>query len=70
MFHIAVIIIAALVATTGAGIAAPSLLGRSLAGVELAAVGLAAGLLAWALVTSHRRRLRKRVQGMRDSALW
>jgi hypothetical protein len=70
VFNVAVTIIIAVVATTGAGIAAPKILGRPLAGVEMVAIALAAGVLAWALVTSHRRRLRKRMQGMRDSALW
>lgn len=70
MLTVAVTVITAVVAATGAGLAAPFILGRNLASFELVAVGLAAGLLGWGLTTSHRRRLRKRMLEMRDSALW
>jgi hypothetical protein len=70
VFIVAVTLIAAVVATTAAVLSAPSLLGRPLAGVELALVGIAAALIAYGLATSRRRRLRKQILGMRDSALW
>ena len=70
MFQVAVTVIAALVAAIGAGLAGPSLLGRNLASYELAALATVFGALAWGLTASHRRRERKRMLGMRDSALW
>ena len=44
--------------------------GRNLASYELAALATVFGALAWGLTASHRRRERKRMLGMRDSALW
>lgn len=70
MLTVAVTVIAALAAATGAGLAAPSLLGRNLASIELVGVAVAFALVGWGLTTSRRRRERKRVQEMRDSALW
>ena len=70
MFQVAVTVIAALVAATGASLAGPSLLGRNLASYELAGLATVFGALAWGLTASHRRRERKRMLGMRDSALW
>jgi hypothetical protein len=70
VFTVAVTVIAAVAAATGAGLAAPALLGRSLASTELVAVAVAFALVGWGLTASHRRRERKRMLGMRDSALW
>jgi membrane protease YdiL (CAAX protease family) len=70
VFTVAVTVIAAVVAATGAGLAAPSLLGRNLASVELVGVGVVFALVGWGLTASRRRRERKRMLGMRDSALW
>ena len=70
MFPVAVTVIAALAATIGAGLSAPSLLGRHLAPIELIAVAGVFALCGWAVMASQRRRQRKRTQGMRDSALW
>ena len=70
MFQVAITVVAALAAATGAGLVAPALLGRSLASYELAGVAAAFAALAWGLASSHRRRERKRMLGMRDSALW
>jgi hypothetical protein len=68
--QVAVTVIAAIAAATGAGLAAPALFGRSLASYELAGVAAAFGVVAWGLTASWRRRERKRMLGMRDSALW
>jgi hypothetical protein len=70
VFIVAVSVFAAIAAATGAGLAAPSLLGRNLASYELLALAAAFGVLAWGLTASRRRRERKRMLGMRDSALW
>jgi hypothetical protein len=70
VFQVVISVVAAIAAATGAGLAAPSLIGRSLASYELLAVAAAFGALAWGLTASHRRRERKRLLGMRDSALW
>lgn len=70
MFTVAVTVLAAVVAVAGAGFAAPSLIGRSLAIPELFAIALPVGLLGWILTAKHRRRERKRMLEMRDSALW
>jgi len=70
VFQVAITVVAALAAATGAGLVAPALLGRSLASYELAGVAAAFAALAWGLASSHRRRERKRMLGMRDSALW
>ena len=70
MFQVAVPIFAAIAAAIGAGIAAPSLLGRTLASYELLVLAAVFGVLAWGLTASRRRRERKRMLGMRDSALW
>ena len=70
VFQVAVTVIAAIAAATGAGLAAPALFGRTLASYELAAVAVAFGALVWGLAASYRRRERKRMLGMRDSALW
>jgi hypothetical protein len=70
VFQVAVTVFAAIAAATGAGLAASSILGRSLASYELLALAAAFGALAWGLTASHRRRARKRMLGMRDSALW
>ena len=70
MFTAAVTVIAAIAAATGAGLAAPALLGRSLASYELVVLAATFALVGWGLSASYRRRERKRVQEMRDSALW
>lgn len=70
MFTAAITVLAAVAATTGVGFAAPALLGRSLASYELAVLAVAFALLGWGLSASHRRRERKRMLEMRDSALW
>ncbi|MFC5500548.1 hypothetical protein ACFPOE_23600 [Caenimonas terrae] len=70
MFQFAATILAAIAAAAGAGFAAPSLLGRSLASYELLALAAACGVMGWGLAASMRRRQRKRMLGMRDSALW
>jgi predicted exporter len=70
VFTVAVTVIAAVVAATGASLAAPALLGRSLAIFELAAIALVFGAIGWGLTTSRRLRERKRILEMRDSALW
>jgi hypothetical protein len=70
VFQVAVTVFAALAAATGTALAAPAFLDRTLAAYELLALAAAFGALAWGLTASHRRRERKRVLGMRDSALW
>lgn len=70
MFTAAVTVFTAIAAATGASLAAPSLLGRNLASYELLALAAVFGALAWGLAASHQRRERKRMLGMRDSALW
>lgn len=70
VFTVAVTVFAAIAAATGAGLAAPSLLGRTLASYELLALAVAFAAIGWGLTASHRRRERKRMLGMRDSALW
>lgn len=70
MIQFAVPVFAAIAAAIGAGLAAPSLLGRTLASYELLVPAMVFGALAWGLAASHRRRQRKRMLGMRDSALW
>lgn len=70
VFTAAVSIIAAVAAATGVGLAAPFLLGRSLASYELLALVATFALVGWGLTASHRRRERKRMLEMRDSALW
>ena len=70
MFIAAVTVFAAIAAATGAGLAAPSLLGRNLASYELLVLAAAFGAVAWGLIASRQRRKRKRMLGMRDSALW
>lgn len=70
MFTVAVTVIAALAAAAGAALIAPSVLGRSLVSFELVALAVGVGLLGWALTASRRRRERKRMLQMRDSALW
>ena len=70
VFIAAVTFFAAIAAATGAGLAAPSLLGRNLASYELLVLAAAFGALAWGLIASRQRRKRKRMLGMRDSALW
>ena len=70
MLTVAVTVIVAVAAAVGAGLAAPVLLGRGLAVFELLGAGLVFGLVGWGLTASHRRRLRKRMLEMRDSALW
>ena len=70
MFTAAVTVIAAVAAATGAGLVAPFILGRNLSGFEFAAIALVFALLGWALTASHRRRVRRRILEMRDSALW
>lgn len=72
MFNVTVTVtaIVALVAALGAGFAAPSILGRHLTTFELVAVALAVGLLGWGFTATRRRRLRRQILEMRDSALW
>ena len=70
MLQVAITVVAAVAAATAAGLVAPSLFGRSLASYELLAVAAVSGALAWMLTASRRRRERKRLLGMRDSALW
>ena len=70
VFIVAVTVFAAIAAATGAGLAAPSLLGRNLASYELIAVAAAFAGVAWSLTASRQRRQRKRLLEMRDSALW
>ncbi|GAC1607513.1 MAG: hypothetical protein NVS3B2_16480 [Ramlibacter sp.] len=70
MFPVAITVIAALAATTGAGLTAPSVIGRPLATIELIVIAAVFALCGWGLMASQRRRQRKRMQGMRDSALW
>ena len=67
---VAITVFAALVAATGAGFAASTFLGRNLASYEMLALGVVFAALGWALTASRRRRERKRMLGMRDSALW
>jgi hypothetical protein len=61
--------VAALVAA-GAFFAAHSILGRDLAIVEWVLLALAIGIAGAAFVSTRRRRERRRIMGMRDSALW
>jgi membrane protein implicated in regulation of membrane protease activity len=70
VFQVAVPVFAALAVATAAGLAAPSVLGRTLASYELAALAALSAAVAWGLTLSRRRRERKRVLEMRDSALW
>ena len=70
VFIVAVTVFAAIAAATGAGLAAPSLLGRNLTSYELVALSAAFAGVAWGLTASRRRRQRKRLLEMRDSALW
>ena len=70
MFQAAVTVFAAVAAVIAAVLGAPSFLGRNLASYELLALATASGVLAWGLLASYRRRVRKRMLGMRDSALW
>ena len=70
VFAVAVTSIAVIAATAGAGLAAPALIGRNLTVGELVAVAAAFAAEGWALTASRRRRERKRLLGMRDSALW
>lgn len=70
MFTVAVTVIAAVAAATGAGLAAPSLLGRNLASFELVLVAVVFGLAGWGLTAQRRRRERRRMLEMRDSKLW
>lgn len=74
-FHPAVLIVAvtvfaALVAATGAGLAASTFLGRALASYEMLALGVVFAALGWGLTASLRRRQRRRLLELRDSALW
>ena len=70
MFTAAVTVFAAIAAAIGAGLAAPTLLGRNLASYELLVLAAAFGALGWGVAASFQRRQRKRMLGMRDSALW
>lgn len=70
MFTAAVTVIAAIAAAIGAGLLASALLGRSLSSYELVALAVSFALVGWGLTASHRRRERKRMLEMRDSALW
>lgn len=70
MFNVTVTAIAAIVAALAAGFAAAPVLGRNLTGFELVTVALAVGLLGWGFTATRRRRLRRRMLEMRDSALW
>ena len=70
MFQVSVTVFAAVAAVIAAALAAPSLLGRALASYELLALAAVSGILAWGLMASYRRRERRRMLEMRDSALW
>jgi hypothetical protein len=70
VFPVAVTVIAAVAATIGAGLGAPTLFGRHLAPIELIAVASFLALCGGIFLASQRRRQRRRMQGMRDSALW
>ena len=70
MFTAAVTVIAAIAAAIGAGLLASALLGRSLSSYELVELAVSFALVGWGLTASHRRRERKRMLEMRDSALW
>lgn len=70
MITLAIGVSLAFIATAVAGFAAPVWLGRSLGAFELTA--LFCGLIAvgWGASVLHRRRTRRRLMDMRDSALW
>ena len=70
VFTVAVTVFAAVAAATGAIFVAPSVLGRNLASYELAVLAVVLAALGWGFTASHRRRARKRILEMRDSALW
>ena len=70
VFKVAVTVFTAVAAVIGAVLAAPSFLGRALASYELLALASASGIVALGLMASYRRRERRRMLGMRDSALW
>lgn len=70
VFTVAVTVFAAIAAVTGAALAAPTLLGRNLASYELVALAVVFAAFGWGVTASQRRRQRKRMLGMRDSALW
>ena len=70
MFQVAVTVLAAAAAATVATLAAPAVIGRTIASYEAAVLAAVFGALAWGLAASHRRRERRRLLGMRDSALW
>ena len=70
VLSLAVTIAAAVAAATGAALASSILFGRNLGSFEVAALAAAFAALGWGLTASHRRRERKRILEMRDSALW
>ena len=70
MLSLTVTIAAAVAAATGAALVSPLIFGRNLGNFELVAMALAFAALGWGLTASHRRRERKRIHEMRDSALW
>ena len=70
MFQVAVTLFTTIAAVIAAALAAPSFLGRALAGYELLVLAGASGILAFGLMASYRGRERRRMLGMRDSALW
>ena len=70
MLSLAVTIVAAVAAATGAALVSSNLFGRNLGSFELVALAVVFAALGWGLTASHRRRERKRILEMRDSALW
>jgi hypothetical protein len=60
----------ALAATAAAGFAAPALFGHALGALELVALFLVLCALGWGVQAVHRKRTRRRMMDMRDSALW
>jgi hypothetical protein len=70
VLNIAIAVSTALAATAAAGFAASALFGRSLSGFELAALFFGLIFIGWVATVLHRKRTRRRLMDMRDSALW
>lgn len=70
VIQLAIGISLALAATAAAGFAAPAVFGRSLGGVELVLLFVVLCAVGAAMQAVHRKRTRRRLMDMRDSALW
>lgn len=70
VIQLAIGISLALAATAAAGFVAPVLFGHALGAVELVAVFVVLCAVGWGVQAAHRKRTRRRLMDMRDSALW